>query len=554
LFALVVLAGCSHEAKSKARTELPSALAAGVQRTSIEPAPDRLRGRVALSSGARLYARPTYTSASWSLDLPEPPLMSGDGPARARSFRVVGIVRSTAAGAAGWSGDFVALTNDLDGEDGNAPIGCGPRFSDLDHLRMLVYVPAVHLAEVTTRPLELEPFSAEQANERLRLGAAVRVGPSASVAGLPALAEGARWRWIDADGIRTLAPIPDDAVGLAWDPGQIPTFSDAGEALMRDAEGSTIWLRDSGGDSLELTVRNHCAEHWKRIDHPGQVQSIRDMALELFYDQRPARDRAPAVEDQADYRIPAGTPLRWTDGELAGELLRDWDVAVGVGQSWDGRRCFALPLGSELTAVTAPPLICVEPRALELLATARSGAGFEVTDMLSLGGSIELGPFEVLAGGPWAEKSLQSILNLHHDGVSECLRPLLVAGETVIAARWNLGLTVTQFGRVDEVEIDARGQTHDAVEDCLRAEVFTWLLPEIINGEEVGRLTVPLSLGRWTVELEQAAIERDAEAEAAKGKAKGKPKAEPKGAGKQPAERERGKVVIIRDEDPDSLE
>src|SRR5690606_38172577 len=117
LLALTVLSGCTYETMDKRETAVPSDLAARVENITIEPAPEHLRGHVALASGARIYARPTYASPSWSLALPDPPLASADGPPRARAFRVVGVVRSSSAGAIAGSGDFIALTNDLEGEE-----------------------------------------------------------------------------------------------------------------------------------------------------------------------------------------------------------------------------------------------------------------------------------------------------------------------------------------------------------------------------------------------------------------------------------------------------
>ncbi|MFO7561760.1 MAG: hypothetical protein R6X02_03900 [Enhygromyxa sp.] len=536
LLALLAVVGCKHD---QGETTTPSGLAAGATRITIEPVPERLRGRVALAAGARVYARPSFASPSWVITLPDPPLESGDGPPRSKAFRVVGIVRAN-DGTIGGAGDFVAVTNDLEGEDGEAPIGCGSRFHDLSHLRMLLYVPVIHLSQVTTRALEVESFSARSQPDRLRLGAGVRVGGVAQVHGLPPIPAETSWRWIDADGIRALAPIPDDAVGIAWDPGLLPELGDAGEALFRDAEGSVLWLRDEGGESVELTLRNACAEHRSRIDDAREVENLRALALAAFYDQRPAPEPEPVIEPEADYRIPAGTPLRWTDGDLAGELLADWSVAIGVGQTWDGRRCFPLSLGGELRPVDKTALACVDPNALELLA---AGSGFGVSDELSLGGSIELGPATELEGGPWDPQSLRAILNGHHSGVAECLRPLLLNSEGLIGARWDLQVEVSELGRVDEVDVVVRGPTHDAVEDCLRAEAFTWLLPEGV----AGRLEVPVTLGDWTPDLDPS-----------KPEAAPKPKRKPdkRKPDKSEPESERGKVIIIPDDDdePESSE
>jgi hypothetical protein len=522
--------GCKHE---QPESDAPDGLAAGATRITIEAAPEHLQGRVALAAGARVYSRPAFTSPSWAIALPDPPLSSGDGPPRAKAFRTVGIVRAN-DGSIGGSGDFIAITNDLEGEDENAPIGCGSHFTDLEHLRMLLYVPVIHLAQVTTRALEIEALSTRTRPDRLRLGAGTRVGPVQSLAGLPKIAEGSSWRWIDADGIRTLAPIPNDAVGVAWDPGRVPEFADAGDAMFRDAEGSTMWLRDDGGETVELTIRNACAEQRQRIDDPDEVANLRALALDAFYDQRPRTEPEPVVEADADYRIPAGTPLRWSDGDLAGETLADWSVAIGVGQTWDARLCFPLPLGAELAPVDATALACVDPDALELLA---AGVGFGVSDELSVGGSIELGPVVELDGGGWDPQSLRAMLNSHHESVGECLQPLLLASEGLTGARWDLRLTVTALGRVDQVEVVARGKTFDAVDDCLRAEAYTWLLPE----GPAGRIEVPVTVGEWTPEME-AASEPEPEPEPEPKKGKGKPS-------KQKDEPERGKVIIIRDDD-----
>lgn len=535
LVALLAVIGCKQDA---AETAPPSGLAAGTTSITIEPAPPHLQGRVALAAGARVYARPTFTSPSWAITLPDPPLGSGDGPPRAKAFRTVGIVRAN-DGTIGGAGDFVAVTNDLDGEDGNAPIGCGSSVTDLGHLRMLLYVPVIHLAQVTTRVLDVEAFSPRSQPDHLRLGAGVRVGAVQHLAGLPKIDAGSSWRWIDADGIRTLVPIPNDAIGVAWDPNQLPKFSDAGEALFRDAEGSTLWLRDDGGETVELTIRNECGEQRQQLDEPNEVENLRALALDAFYDQRPRPEPEPVVEDQADYRIPAGTPLRWTDGDLAGETLVDWSVAIGVGQTWDGRRCFPLPLGGELTPVDTPALACVDPDAIQLLV---AGAGFGVSDETSLGGSIELGPVVELEGGPFDPQRLRTILNSHHDSVAECLRPLVLVSEGLSGARWDLRVTVTELGRVDQVEVVARGATLEAVDDCLRAEAFTWLLPD----GAAGRIEVPVTLGEWTPEMDQS--EPEPQPKPSKGKpSKDKP-------GKAEPERERGKVIIIRDDEEEAAE
>lgn len=529
LLALLTVLGCKHD---EPETTSPPGLAAGPSRITIEPAPPHLQGRVALAAGARVYARPTFTSPSWSLTLPEPPLGSGDGPPRAKAFRTVGVVRAN-DGSIGGTGDFVAITNDLAGNAGQASSGCGSRVADLDHLRMLLYVPVIHLAQVTTRSLELETFSTRSQPDHLRLGAGVRVGPVQQLAGLPRLDPNSSWRWIDADGIRSLVPIPNDAVGVAWDPDLVPEFADAGEALFRDAEGSTLWLLDDGGDMVELTVRNACAEHRQHVDDPNEVASLRQLALDAFYDQRPHAEPEPVFEADADYRIPAGTPLRWTDGDLAGETLVDWAVAIGVGQTWDGRRCFPLPLGGELVPVDSPALACVEPEAIQLLV---GSAGFGVSDELSLGGSIELGPATPLDGGPFDEGKLRTILNGRHDSVAECIRPLLMASEGLIGSRWDLRLTVTELGRVDQVEVVPRGPTFDSVDDCLRAEAFTWLLPE----GAAGRIEVPVTLGEWTPDLDP---------NAGKPEPKRKPEPKPTSKGKPAPEPERGKVIIIHDDE-----
>jgi hypothetical protein len=464
--ALVLAPGCKSES---AGASTPGGSGIG-QPMMIEPPPDHLRGRVALPAGARVYARPTYASPSWTLALPDPPAIASDSPPRARAFRVIGMVRSSNNSLAP---EFLAITNDLDGEDENPPRGCGSRLNDLQHLRTLLYVPVVHVAEVTTRTLELEPFSPSGELEQLQVGAGARVGRRSPVSGLPPAPSGSSWRWIDADGIRVLAPVPDDAVGRAWDPSDTPVLRGGGEHLLQDAEGSRLWLRDDGGAEVELGVRNDCGEHRRLIVDPYEVESLRALALEVFYDQTP-REYEPVVQPEADYMIASGTALRWPDGELAGEVLEDWAVTVGVGQDAEGRRCFPLVLSGELEPLDEPGLACVNPDAL----TPLSGENhFSVSDELELGGSIELGPPEVLAG-EWTTGSLRPLLNGHHATVAECLRPLLRSEDPPPASRWVLMLIASADGRVSDVEVTALGETHVAVEDCLRAEAFTWLMPD----------------------------------------------------------------------------
>jgi hypothetical protein len=529
---LVVAPGCKPDGDAGS---IPGGSVIGASMT-IEPPPDHLRGRVALPAGARVYARPTYASPSWTLALPDPPAIASDSPPRARAFRVVGVVHSSSNSP---EPEFLAITNDLDGDDENPPRGCGSRFKDLQHLRALLYVPVVYVAEVTTRTLELEPFSASGEDEQLQVGAGARVGRRSPVAGLPPAPSGSSWRWIDADGIRVLAPVPDDAVGQAWDPRDTPTLRSGGEQLLQDAEGSRLWLRDDGGAEVEFGVRNDCGEHRRLVVDPYEVESLRALALEVFYDQSP-REHEPVVQPDADFMIAGGTPLRWPDGELAGEVLQDWAVTVGVGQDGEGRRCFPLVLSGELTPFDEPGLACVSPDAL----TPLSGENhFGVSDELELGGSIELGPPEVLAG-EWTTTMLRPILNGQHATVAECLRPLLGGKEPPPASRWVLMLIASVDGRVAEVEVTALGETHVAVEDCLRAEAFTWLLPE-----RGGQVLIPVTLGRWDASYE---VEPEPEPEP---KPESKPKSQPKKSKSKPEPKpERGKVVIIRDDEPEQPE
>jgi hypothetical protein len=497
-----------------------------VESMVIEEAPEHLRGRVALPAGARVYARPTYASPSWTVRLPDPPAIASDSPPRTRAFRVIGVVRSVNS----LTPEFLAITNDLDGDGQNPARGCGTRFVDLGHLRVLLYVPVVHVAEVTTRTLEVQPFSPSGEAEQLQVGAGARLGRRSPASGLPPLPSGSSWRWIDADGIRVLAPVPDDAVGQAWNPSDTPTLSGGGEQLLQDAEGSLLWLRDDGGSEVELGVRNDCGEHRRLVVDPHEVESLRGLALDVFYEQAPPREPEPVVQPDADYVIAGGTPLRWPDGELAGEVLEDWAVSVGVGQDWEGRRCFPLVLSGELEAFEEPGLACVSAEAL----TPVSGDDhFSTSDEFELGGSIELGPPEVLAG-EWTVGALRPLLNDHHATVAECLRPMLGGDEPIPASRWVLMLIASADGRVSEAEVTPLGPTHDAVEDCLRAEAFTWLLPE-----RGGQVLVPITLGPWEASLEAV---REAEPEP-----KPKPK---KGKGKSKPEPERGQVLIIRDEEP----
>lgn len=521
LAASLQLLGCKTEA-----TEAPVTVAqARVDPApAIEPAPPELRGRVALPAGARLYTAPNYTSSSWELSLPERPRSADEAPPRARAFRVVGIVHDLTVG------DFVAVTNDLAGEDEGAPEGCGIELPGLDHLRLLLFVPRVYLTEVSARPLELEPFATTDTRESLVVGAGARLGPTIDV-GMPTAPEGSSWRWIDADGIRALVPVPDDAIARAWDPGASIEPSRSGEALMRDAEGSMMWLGDDGGASVELSFRNPCAEHSRVVDDPAEVESLRALALDVFYDQSPPAEEPPPTAAGADFRVAAETPLRWPDGDLAGEVLEAWEVAVGVGQTWDNRRCFPLVLGDELVAIDQTALACVAPKALEPL----GDAGFAVSEDLQLGGSVALGPAEHSTGA-WTDDDLWAVFNAHHDSSAECLRPLLLSDEELLGAQWSIALEIDDGGQVETVEVSARGHSLDAVEDCLEVEAYTWVFPP-----SAGELRVPLTLGAW--DESAAAVADEPEADEAESEAD-----EPEDAEPEPR-RERGQVIIIRDDD-----
>lgn len=526
LLALAALA-CKPKAEDQPTQAPASALVNETQKISIEPAPEHLRGRVALAADGRIYARPAYTAASWELQLPAPPLTAGEAPPRARALRVVGVVHPP-ADELGNAGDFVAVTNDLRGEDEDLEGGCGRPITGSAHLRMLLYVPEVHLAEVTTEALELAPFPGSEDKQLLRIGAGARVGEALPPTGLPKAPPGSRWRWVDGDGLRALVPIPDAAVGKAWDPGRGAKLGESvGELIGQDPEGSTLWVRDDGGAQIELTTRNECGELWRVVDKPSEVESLRALAEDAFYEQRPTAEPLPVVELDADYRIAANTPLRWPDGELAGEVLIDWSVAMSVGQNWDDQRCFSLPLGGELEPIDSPALACVAPSAIEPL---QPDLGFAQSEEFELGGSIVLGPAELLSGGPYDDQSLRIILNAHHATVSECLRPLLAGSEELEAAAWELELSVAENGRVDDATVTALGPSSPGVEDCLRAEPFTWMFPAA-----TARLLIPVTLGPWQGAPPDEAPEDEAPAETKnKGKGKGK-----------------SKVMILRDEGED---
>ncbi|NVB36607.1 hypothetical protein G6O69_02100 [Pseudenhygromyxa sp. WMMC2535] len=534
-----------------------SPFAARAGQVVIQPAPEHLRGRVALPAGARVYTRPSFSSPSYELRLPQPPLSAGEAPPRARALRVVGVIEAP-AGDLSAIGNFLAVTNDLANEADSPGCGLAPR--GIEHLRMLLFVPEVHLAEIIREPLELVPLPGPQTDtsERLRVAPGARVGPPLVARGMPTPPPGARWRWVDADGVRTIAPVPDAAVGKAWDPSRgLPApegGAQPGDPLMRDAEGSTLWLRDEGGESVALSVRNSCGEHDRLVDAPGEVEDLRALALDVFYDQRPPAEPPPAIEPDADFLIPSGEPLRWPDGDLAGELLRDWSIALGVGQTWNDLRCFALPLGPELEPFEREALICVRPDSLVALDPVENGDVFGRSELFELGGTVELGPVLPLTGGPWDDSSLRTLLNRHHDSVGECLRSLAGDELAITGSRWELALTVDEDGHVDDLNIDALGPSNHAVEDCLRAEVFTWTLPPA-----AGELVIPVTLGSWSQGGEGDALDPDADPDALDPNALDPdaldPDADPDAAEPEPEpepEPERGKVFIIRDEEDDA--
>jgi hypothetical protein len=92
---------------------------------------------------------------------------------------------------------------------------------------------------------------------------------------------------------------------------------------------------------------------------------------------------------------------------------------------------------------------------------------------------------------------------------------------------------------VDQVDVTALGESHSAVEDCLRVEAYTWSMPE--GG---GQLLVPITLGVWNPPDPRADPDRDPDPVPDTKPKKPKPThAEPKP--------ERGKVIIIHDDDDD---
>jgi len=488
----------------------------------IEPAPEHLRGRVALLAGARLYASPSFESSSWALDLPAPPLAArGDALPRARAMRVIGV-----------SGDFVALTNDLADE---SELGCGQPLAGISHLRMLFYVPVAHLAQVITRPLELEPLGEAGL---FRVSAGARISEPLEPGGMPSPGEASHWRAIDADGLRALVPVPDDAVGLAWDPAAQIELEPTGQLLFRDAEGSYAWLDDAGGEDVGLSMSNACAEHIQTVTKADEVASLRELAAAIVDEPGDADERESVGEvwrePEGPYRLLTGSDLRWTDGNLAAEVIAPFEIAA-LGQDWDERRCFALELGEELELIAAhPPVACVRADQLEFVGDQLTS--FDRGLELEIGGTVRFGQPSV--EGPWGPDVVRELLNGHHPTIAECLRPLaerLQAEDLPFAGRWRLELEVDDRGRVVEAKVDPIAVSDERVEDCLRAETGTWLLPP-----SAGKLIVALEFGSPEVLAKQLDEAYEPLDEA--------PEPPPKS-----NERDSGRVMIIRDEGEDEL-
>lgn len=510
-----------------------SALSSSGAFVKIDAAPEHLRGRVALRAGARLYAAPRHSATSWTLSLPEPPLdAANDELPRARVLRVVGM-----------SGEFLALTNDLAVREEDGPLGCGEPIAELGALRMLFFVPTAHLAPVVTRPLELVPLGNDGV---LRVGAGARVGPPLPAAGMPSLAAGTHWRAIDADGLRALVPVPEDAVGLAYDPSAGREASDdAGQLAFRDAEGSLAYLIDHG-DEGALALRNACGEHVEALA-PAELPALRELAAATAELASEASEAPVAYEPPPlqPWRLIEGADLRWTDGNLAAEVLAPFEVPA-PGQDWEDRRCFVLELGSELEVIDRqPPVACVRPDRLEYVGDEM--VSFDRNLEVELGGSVRFG--QPTLEGPWGPDVVRELLNDHHGSIAECLRPLvdrLDAEGLPYAARWRLELQVDGQGRVRAAEVEAALASDERVEDCLRADTGTWLLPP-----GAGTIVVDLEFGNAELVAEQidALPEPEPEPEPPKSKAK-KPKAKSEPEPKS----EPGRVMIIRDEDDAALE
>jgi hypothetical protein len=507
----------------------PNALSDAGTFVAIEPPPDHLRGRVALASGARLYAAPRFGASSWTLALPDPPLASSqDGLPRARAMRVIGV-----------SGEFLALTNDLADE---SELGCGPPIEGIDHLRMLFYVPAAHLAPVITKPLELAPLGDDGL---LVVSAGARVGEPLPEGGMPSPGPGRHWRAIDADGLRALVPVPDDAIGLAWDPEDRAEIESSGVLLFRDAEGNFAWLDDHGGDEVALSLRNGCAEHRSTIAAPEEVAGLRELAVASAgepYD--PYGDPEYELPPTGPWRLIVGTDLRWTDGNLAAEVIAPFEIAA-LGQDWEDRRCFSVSLGDELQIVDAqPPVACVRPDQLEFVGDQL--VTFDRDLETEIGGSVRFG--QPTVEGPWGPDVVRELLNGQHTTIAECLRPLaekLDDEGLPFAGRWRLELEVDGKGRVVDAAVEAALNSDERVEDCLRAETGTWLLPP-----GAGKLVVDLEFGdpRALADLLDEASENEPQPEPepkkSKPKSKSKPEPEP--------EKESSRVKIIRDEGDDA--
>lgn len=532
LFVLAVfgLIACKREDTSAPASTLSDSSSFVV----IEPAPAHLQGRVALASGARLYAAPRFGSSSWTVQLPAPPLVAQqDALSRARALRVVGV-----------SGDFLALTNDLADDSG---LGCGQPLAGTEHLRVLFYVPAAHLAPVLTRALELEPLGEAGL---LRVSAGARVGEPLPEGGMPNPGPNHHWRPIDADGLRALVPVPDDAVGWAWDPSARMEFESEGQLLFRDAEGSYAWLSDPGGDEVALSLRNECAEHVQTITDPAEVASLRELATMTSDEGIDPRDAANDVGDEAPpqgpYRLVVGSDLRWTDGNLAAEVLAPFEIAA-LGQDWEDRRCFPLELGGELVVVDGqPPVTCVRPDQLDFVGDqiTRFDRGLE----LEIGGSVRFS--QPTVEGPWGPDVVRELLNLRHATIAECLRPFAMRLEDSglpVAGRWRLELEVDERGQVVDALVDPIATSDEPTEDCLRADTGTWLLPP-----SAGKLMVELEFGdaqALAAALDLAADEAD-EAEPTPSKPKSKPKSKTKPK-PEPESKDSGRVMIIRDEGED---
>jgi hypothetical protein len=232
-------------------------------------------------------------------------------------------------------------------------------------LRLVLWVPRERLAPVLQRPLHHRYSD----GTGFDLSPGLPLGPAVAAGNQP----GSHFRPLATDRFLSAAQVPDDAVGLSYEPLALPKA---------ETESAEQWIESPDlplGDGRLLRRPPSLNQLWSRQIRPDPADPAQRLVglqdrCARFVVRLPASALGNAVGGfllgalgAGASQVRGGAVITWADGALAGRTLRDTWVGRALPQRGE-RICFAVALFSHGSRKGAKALRPVEPGEVEVCA------------------------------------------------------------------------------------------------------------------------------------------------------------------------------------------